>query len=286
MSLGATNGLISCGLRVATAPKWYDERLLVGEITLCDGAEKCCDPEGFGFDSKDGDVYIDGSCFGGSGRARAAGLAAVQLIRSKTGEGLRWKVLSESLGRDEPQEASYAEQKALVRAVQMARGGPVNVVADCAAVVANARKGYPEACHHSVLAGGLMKQIDWSKLLRVRKTKAHRSRAEAVASGDLEDFAGNDFCDMAAKEAVRRYPRQVEEEEERLNGVVGWPTVWQTDEDRPEAGYCGAQVALVGAVPQLAVRDVREDGQRREWCGIAGENKRAVQWNAVTQRFG
>ena len=44
-----------------------------------------------------------------------------------------------------------------------------------------------------------MPTIRWPEVL---KTKAHRTRKEAVRQGDLADWTGNNMADQAAKEAA------------------------------------------------------------------------------------
>ncbi len=47
-------------------------------------------------DPTEGDIFIDGSCFGGAGRIPAAGLALAQLVIGSEGEYQKWKVYQES----------------------------------------------------------------------------------------------------------------------------------------------------------------------------------------------
>ncbi len=104
------------GLHGLEAAGVKDEREGLGCLTFRDGGHKVDDPEMFGFDADQGDLFIDGSCYSGNGRLVATGLAVVQMVINAQGENIKWRVLQESIGQGEPQDAAYAEQKALLRA--------------------------------------------------------------------------------------------------------------------------------------------------------------------------
>ena len=61
------------------------------------------------------------------------------------GNKVKWKLHQEDFVPDEPQEAAYAEPKALVRATQLT-DGPAVFWSDCAAMVKNAARGKAIGC--------------------------------------------------------------------------------------------------------------------------------------------
>ncbi len=103
----------------------------------------------------------------------------------------------------------------MLRATEFTREGKARILADCGAVISNAKERYPDACHHSIPAGGLLKQVVWDRLGEAIKTKAHLSKAQAEADNDLHNYRCGDFCDAMAKQAVVRFPREMEVGEEK-----------------------------------------------------------------------
>ena len=100
------------------------------------------------------------------------------------------------------QNAGYAEHVAATR-LPLHLAEPATFIGDCAAVIT----AYHKCVVKVVAAGGtaahLWRRTDASKLGRMVKTKAHRTRAEAEASGDLEDFMGNFIADSLCKERAK-----------------------------------------------------------------------------------
>ena len=80
------------------APEIIDLRQGVGAIKCRDGGADVEKHE-LRMDSRDGDVYMDGSCFGGWGHVRAAGLAVAQLVTAEDGSFAKWKLLQESISQ-------------------------------------------------------------------------------------------------------------------------------------------------------------------------------------------
>ncbi len=71
------------------APEIIDLRQGVGAIKCRDGGADVEEHE-LRMDPRDGDVYMDGSCFGGGGHVRAAGLAVAQLVTAEDGSFAKW----------------------------------------------------------------------------------------------------------------------------------------------------------------------------------------------------
>ena len=149
----------------------------------------------------EGKIFIDGSCFEPRLRVATAGAAAVQLTEDG---GVRHSI-KYSLPDYLDQSAVVAEIVAALIALRKAPGPQVKLVADCAAVVGGLRDLQRNMLYNKMHAG-LWRQV-WEvtrdKAVIVEKTKAHRARSAALASGDLENFDGNESADSLAKEAAR-----------------------------------------------------------------------------------
>jgi ribonuclease HI len=102
-----------------------------------------------------------------------------------------------------PQTASSAESWAAIQAVRLAHHGTnLLIITDCALVVARIQKGWM-GVRSGGRGTGLWKQFlqitaDRDISVQVRKTKAHRTYAQAVAGNDLQNNLGNDAADKAA----------------------------------------------------------------------------------------
>ena len=145
-------------------------------------------------------IYIDGSAYdAGDPYAAAAGAAAVQMEAGTVVRGIRVTVPS-----DFPLDSAFAEHLGLLLSDRHSRGnGDREAVADCASVVSSAHNGHVFATGERRVAAGIWKEVQREGLC-VRKTKAHRSREQAEAEGDLEDFLGNQAADDWAKQAARK----------------------------------------------------------------------------------
>ena len=79
-----------------------------------------------------------------------------------------------------------------------------SVVSDCAAVVTNFGLSRAAATVYSNTMAGLMMHSDLEFVQQVKKTKAHRSAAEAALRGSEEVVAHklNEWVDQIAKRAV------------------------------------------------------------------------------------
>ena len=166
----------------ATKEVWYCEPLFV---------------EGETFFLPDLPIYVDGSCFFPTeDEVRAAGAAAVQVkdgvvVRSMFVPLPDW--VEHTAGNAE----HWAAQLACANAPR-----PVVIIADCSSVVTTLIKSKIEAMDWKRPHAGFWAEANFEGV-QVIKTKAHRSREEAEACGDMEHFIGNEEADTAAKKAAK-----------------------------------------------------------------------------------
>ena len=99
-----------------------------------------------------------------------------------------------------PQLASYAEPIAVYLATAYAEEA-IDIITDCGAVMSSFQQGLGYATKPSKAAAGLWVGM-FSKVRSIKKTKAHRTAAQALAEGDEQDFRGNLLADGLAKQAV------------------------------------------------------------------------------------
>ena len=144
------------------------------------------------------DIFFDGSAYDvGDPFAAAAGTGLVQHVAGKVVCSLKATVPHLF-----PKNAAFAEHLGALLAERFSRGSSQRcAVADCASVVTSYTRGWDFATGHKRPAAGLWADVDFSGF-RVRKTKAHRSRAEAESQGDVDDYLGNGLADKLAKEAA------------------------------------------------------------------------------------
>jgi hypothetical protein len=174
-------------------------------------------------------IYIDGSGMHGKNPdIRSAASAAVQLVSEQDSS---WRVLSSAVPDVIDQTSVVAEIFALFMVIRHLKPGvPYIIYADCMAVILGFRKRFAD------LKGkgrhdGLWKQIFEARkglTIVLRKTKAHRTRTQAAAEGDLVNFAGNDCADLEAKKSAGRYgfPPAVCEEAENIQHARRRGTEW------------------------------------------------------------
>ena len=79
--------------------------------------------------------------------------------------------------------------------------GAYHLVTDCSSAYSSATKGAGYAIHWSRPMGGMWQDVRFEHI-HAHKTKAHRSKQQAVLSGDLEEWTGNAVVDDLAKEAA------------------------------------------------------------------------------------
>ena len=169
----------------------------------CRGVE--VDPVTFhGFDTDGGPVYLDGSCLYPHSRTLArAGASVVQMSGSEV-----TRAVKANLPKGLAQNAALAEHYSFLLA-SLSSAQAVVAVADCNSVVVAAECGPSFSHAPSKTYAGLWK-VNHHPLV-VRKTKAHRTQAEALAQDDAADFFGNQAADRLAKEAaVDALPPEVE----------------------------------------------------------------------------
>lgn len=143
-------------------------------------------------------IYVDGSCFNGTvPELAAAGSAAIQL----SADGQLLGGVCFTLPDGYPQTATYAEHMAAFIAMRrLPKNNVPFLVGDCNSVIRSSvdRKwaiGEDRPC------AGVWTQTCLK--IEVRKTKAHRTKNEAIAEGDLITWTGNDQADKWAKLAAQ-----------------------------------------------------------------------------------
>jgi hypothetical protein len=152
---------------------------------------------------EDKEVYLGGSCFDNSLRVAKAGAGIVQ-------EKANRKTMFNKIGYALP---SYLDQSSVVAEIvallfglaHIVAGGTATFATDCAAVFFGFRD-LAKAARYTCTHAGLWRQVAdqaKGKNIRVRKVKAHRSEAQALGAGDLDDFIGNDAADVHAKRMAR-----------------------------------------------------------------------------------
>ena len=110
--------------------------------------------------------------------------------------------------REFPQTAPVAEIVAAFQAVQASEhGAHVHIVTDCNTVVAGIKNGEKQ------VRKGLRHAALWKRMwvivrnfelsLQVSKTKAHRTRAQALAEDDEENYLGNEHADALAGKGAK-----------------------------------------------------------------------------------
>jgi hypothetical protein len=157
----------------------------------------------FTFDPRDGPIYTDGSVYEGNHISLARGGCAVAQPGAK-------KVLQYTIEADLPATAAVTEHVGLLMAATYTTATASNlahIYADCAGLVSfNDRQ--EQALAYSCPMAGLWRQIiekpAWPHM-RIHKTKAHRSLAQATKSDDQQHFVGNDVADSAAKAAAAKH---------------------------------------------------------------------------------
>jgi exonuclease III len=246
--------------RACTVMKWPPPRLLPEffEVTRKHGLV------GAFFFHNGSPVYIDGSgMFGKHIEVRTAASAAVQ---KREGEDDEWDAVSWPVPDEIDQTSVVSEILALLMALKHMRAGLKYIVyADCMAVILGYNKSYCDLVGKG-RHDGLWKQIYEAREgldVEVRKTKAHRSRLQAVAEDDLENFEGNEAADHEAKKSANRYghpPATCDEAESRQTAKrkgVAWTlaTLKQAAIDLPE-------------VPRRVSRAARCQRKTADWEGV------------------
>ena len=141
-------------------------------------------------------IFTDGSCFNGTDSTLAvAGVALVQMC-----EGNLVRSLQVTLPRWVPATAAAGEHMAPVLA-SLYSDGPHCIITDCSSVYASAMQGANFALHWSRPMAGMWQDVRFGHL-SAKKTKAHRSKQQAIANGDLDEWVGNLIVDELAKEAA------------------------------------------------------------------------------------
>ena len=151
----------------------------------------------------------DGSCFCGTDPVlAAAGAAAVQVYPDGTPARAAWVTLPSWL----PQTAASAEHTAVSLAVSIDPTRSLNILSDCASVVASA-KDREWATQHSRPFAAIWRDMPLAAWPTVDKVKAHRSQQQAQAEGDLKHWHGNEAADNFAKgAALHNLPAKVLQE--------------------------------------------------------------------------
>jgi hypothetical protein len=185
------------------------------------------DIEGMRMLCKDGPVYVDGSCCSPAlSKLARAGTSLVQMDPEDPTKVL--KAVGITHPDWAPGEASYGEHEAVRWAQRFCEKG-VELVADCSSVLTSWAKGEAWA-----LGPDRPMAPSWpgahEHIGSIRKTKAHRSWAQAVADGDQADFHGNEAADSWAKKAaavselpvnvIKEYPLQVKAATQLVRGLA------------------------------------------------------------------
>jgi hypothetical protein len=157
----------------------------------------------FTFDPRDGPIYTDGSVYEGNHVSLARGGCAV----AQPGAN---KVLQYTIEADLPATAAVTEHVGLLMAATYTDASATNIAhiyADCAGLVSFIDRQH-QALAYSCPMAGIWRQIiekpAWPHM-RIHKTKAHRSLAQATKADDHQHFVGNDVADVSAKEAAGKH---------------------------------------------------------------------------------
>jgi hypothetical protein len=161
-------------------------------------------------------AYTDGSGkYPTGGRARIAGSGMVFVLAAGS------LIFSDAVTGGLPQIAGTRESWAALQAVRLAKPSTtLKVVTDCAMVVTRIGQGRT-SLRKGRRGTGLWKrffhiQQDKHINVLVRKPKAHRTRKQAEAQGDLADFLGNDAADKAADRGAQVYHGPADEVQAEL----------------------------------------------------------------------
>jgi hypothetical protein len=174
-------------------------------------------------------IYIDGSgMYGKCIEVRTAASAAVQKRAHSHDE---WDCISWPVPDEIDQTSVVSEILALLIALRhMETGVKYVVFADCMAVILGFAKSYSDLRGRG-RHDGLWKQIYEAregKEVTVLKTKAHRSKLQAIAEDDLENFEGNEAADSEAKRSasMHGHPPATCEEAELRQGAKRKGVAW------------------------------------------------------------
>jgi exonuclease III len=246
--------------RACTATVWPPPRLLPLELEITR------DPGqggAFWFHNRS-PVYIDGSgMFGKVLEVRTAASAGVQ---RRDGTDEEWDALSWPVPDELDQTSVVSEILALLLVLRHLRKGLEYIVyADCMAVIYGFAKTYKDL-QGKGRHDGLWKQIFEAReglQVELRKTKAHRSKLQAIQEDDMENFDGNEAADREAKRSANKYghpPAACEEAEARQVAKrkgVAWTLaiLKQAAIDIPE-------------VPRRVSRAVRAARKTADWEGF------------------
>ena len=246
--------------RACTAARWPPPRLLPEELEITRGQGQ----EGLFWFHNRSPVYIDGSgMFGKVLEVRTAASAGVQ---RREGTDEEWDSLSWPVPDDLDQTSVVSEILALLLVLRHLRKGLVYIVyADCMAVIHGFAKSYKDLQGRG-RHDGLWKQIFEAReglQVDLRKTKAHRSKTQALQEGDMDNFGGNEAADREAKRSANKYghpPATCEEAEARQVAKrkgVAWTlaTLKQASIDIPE-------------VPRRVSRVTRARRRTADWEGF------------------
>ncbi len=209
-------------------------------------------------------IYIDGSgMFGKVVEVKTAASAAVQKRDDDTGE---WDALSWPVPEEVDQTSVVSEILALLITLRhLQKGHKYVIYADCMAVILGWAKGWKD------LKGkgrhdGLWKQIYGAREgleVEVLKTKAHRSREQAVRDNDLQNFEGNEAADREAKRSANKHGHP--------------PSACKDAQDRQQAKRKGVawtlgklkQAAIdLPEVPRTGSRAERSKRKTADWEGV------------------
>ncbi len=151
-------------------------------------------------------IYIDGSgMYGKCIEVRTAASAAVQKRAHSHDE---WDCISWPVPDEIDQTSVVPEILALLMALKHLRRGLSYIIyADCMAVILGWAKS-PAELRGKGRDDGLWKQIYEAREgldVVVIKTKAHRSREQAVIENDIANFEGNEAADHEAKRSANKY---------------------------------------------------------------------------------
>ncbi len=159
---------------------------------------------------------------------------------------------------------------------------PSQYVTDCQAVMYDLNRGVEWACDPRNPHGGLFKELDWSLVAGCRKTKAHRSRQQAEATGDLLDYEANDVADRMAKSATVRWNEDVEEKEElRVRSTRKWLKLVTSVIDAAHVRGAGAERKLTKKIEQKGTHRWRWEASCGTWICLAC----SYRYSAMVCRF-
>ena len=195
-----------------------------------------------------GDVYIDGSLMHAGTPAALAGAAVGQQCDSG------FRSIKITLPWQCPLTAGFAEHyAAMVASRVMCEDN--SVVSDCAAVVTNFGLSRAAATVYSNTMAGLMMHSDLEFVQQVKKTKAHRSAAEAALRGSEEVVAHklNEWVDQIAKRAVLDGLDEVQEQVEHVTAALQSQVARLRGMGKIFAGQCWPKVVGMERVPWAPV---------------------------------